>query len=447
MAIKGKTTSKPTVAKTAPAKPKAAAKKTVKKTATRVPAADSAKRAKGDSIALFIDLDNTNASVPNVLEIISILRPMGNVVYGKFYGYTDAAAGDFEEIVHEHGFDTAGKLRFKSDKFSVVDTRLLFDAVSLTEKNKFKTVFVWTGVGELIPLFARLKDLGAKVLTVDLPEFDSKNKFVTQAIRLYSPYTFAGARKGVYKPDTAASIAAPRSYENASAAKSTTDYTPKADLTTDLLASAPELPRKAGAPELGSSENVAISTEEEFTPEEAHEFYMGLASKVFQNYEEDLKKDRMAASMAELTPVDIDPISTDSPDSSAEEVADAPWLTPEPAQKAPAAIEDAPLPFDDDVEIDVAQVDIKGFKKRREEKREAKTSQPHNTDISAINSIKNEAQEVEKQGVDTPKTAPEGSKTGTSDAKKAPPPPPPQVDLGGDDWGSLASVPTGKGAK
>ena len=148
-------------------------------------------------IAVFIDLDNTNASLDNLMEIFAALQARGTVVYGKVYGYGDAMVDIFDEFLIEHGMETAGRMRLREEGVSVVDTRLVLDALRLNEANRFDKVFVWAGAGDLIPLFSQLREQGTHTMTVDLENFDTRNRFVDERIRLFSQVTSpASKRKG-----------------------------------------------------------------------------------------------------------------------------------------------------------------------------------------------------------------------------------------------------------
>lgn len=258
------------------------------------PVAASARSRKADSIAMFIDIDNTFATATNVLESISILRTMGNIVYGKLYGYSDSSPTEFKEVILENKFETAGKLGFKTGNTSVVDTRLLFEAVEFTRKNKFKMVFIWTGIGELSPLFAALKELGCKTLTVNIPAFDCKNKFVDQVIKLYSPHSFIN-NKAVPHIDKIVVSPEPEA--------KTTTLPPvlssiSADIPENLFDNAPILPRKDGAPELGG-----LGIERKMDEKEVKQFYSELISDTVKNIEKQMDERSKLNEFDDLTDV------------------------------------------------------------------------------------------------------------------------------------------------
>jgi len=259
------------------------------------PVARSAARTKVETIAVFIDLDNTNASITNIEETLSILKGMGRIAFGKFYGYTDDRVSDFGELVYENKFETAGKLRFKTDGVSVIDTRLFLESIDLCQKNRYDMVFIWTGVGDLIPLFARLRESGAKTLTIELPEFDHKNKFVDQAIKLYSPHGLITKREPI--PHQAAPPPPPviPDKPRTPPAKTTTQGPPELD-----LAKVPLLPRKKGAPEFGVKEEHLLSEEIEddeetdMSPEEFKRYLLEIANDTFEQTNHELAKVREA---------------------------------------------------------------------------------------------------------------------------------------------------------
>jgi len=288
-------------AKTVPAKPAAASKPAAKPAAKTKPGklppatksvAKPVRRTQGDAIAMFLDLDNTGVSITNVLEVISILKTMGHIAYGKLYGYTDERVADFEEIVLENKLDVAGKLRMKPNT-NVIDLRLVIEAVTLTEKHRYDAVFIWTGPGDLVPLFAYLRDLDTKVLTVDIPEIDCKNKFVSQAIQLYSRSPAA--------TQTTSSSEAPVPASERPAAKAF------APLMEDVAKDAPALPRIKGAPAFGASAEELVKYRQNqegnelMTPEEERNYLIDMAARALSDYEQETKSEN---EWAALDPVD-----------------------------------------------------------------------------------------------------------------------------------------------
>jgi hypothetical protein len=283
-------TTKPTTTKTpAPAKPKATATAKPKAPAAKKPTASTAKAPAvkgttksavtktGDKIALFIDLDNTGASVKNVQEILSILKNKGTVVFGRLYGYSDEKAKQFEELVAEYKFETAGRLRIKSAD-STIDLRLVMDVISYCEQNKPDQVFVWLGQGDLLPLFQRLKELKKTTLTVNIDGFDCKNKFVDEAFPLFSPYIMQSGR--IVQSNIKSNI------------KSIDAYIDPDEI--------PLLPRKADAPPIYGE----LSDEElvDDTPLSAEEFnYFTIGSMMAQMKHMERKEERAKDDIGNIT--------------------------------------------------------------------------------------------------------------------------------------------------
>ena len=228
--------------------------------ATETKPRTSAPRKKVEKIAIFADLDNASISAKNMQEVVSIISKMGSIAYGKLYGLTDDRVGDFEEIVRANKFDTAGKMRLKVGSASLIDMRLVLDAITMAENKKFNSAFIWAGAGDLIPLFARLQELKIKTITVDLPGFDCKNNFVNQTVTLFSPHAFENVPKPI----------APRSNNAPAAAASPAQ---KKDIVgADInLGPVPELPRKKGAPAFG--ENLDSTSKFEVKSEDNHQHH------------------------------------------------------------------------------------------------------------------------------------------------------------------------------
>jgi len=144
--------------------------------------------AKGETIALLIDLANTGASYNNVLEIFSILANQGKIVFAKFYGFDGERKEIFAEFVKDKNMLTAGNATFKHGEGSVVDARQISDAFMLAKSGKFTSIFLWTGVGDLSTTFALLKDYKVKTIAPRFEIFDTDNKFVDQKVKLFSPH-------------------------------------------------------------------------------------------------------------------------------------------------------------------------------------------------------------------------------------------------------------------
>jgi hypothetical protein len=167
---------------------KASAKSGAKAPAKK-PSTSRAKKVVGPTIAVFVDIENANTSRDNLLELFTNLKNKGTVTYGKLYGFRFDKAIDYDEIVAEYRLETVGRMRFKHGDDSVIDTRLVVDSIVAAESRKYDFIFIWAGVGDLMTLFAHIKELGCKVMTVDLPVFDTTNKFVDSRVKLFSPHS------------------------------------------------------------------------------------------------------------------------------------------------------------------------------------------------------------------------------------------------------------------
>ena len=216
---------------------------------------------KGVKIAVFIDLDNTNASRDNLAEVFSLIERKGDIAYGKLYGYSDDKVREFEEIVAEYRLETAGRSRIKTDAASIIDTRLVVDCLVFAEEHEVDNVFVWTGMGDLIPVFTRLIHLGCSTMTVDLPDFDCNNKFVDEKLKLFSPHTSIGATRASAPSTSAAVASAPVAAE--SAVKTPPVAAVSAFGSGRVI---PQLPRKKGAPDFGAPTSTPASA-----PAQIHE--------------------------------------------------------------------------------------------------------------------------------------------------------------------------------
>ena len=232
MVTKTTATKSKTPAKTPAKTPvKSSAKAPAKK-----PSTPRAKKIVGPTVAVFVDIENTNASRDNLIEVFTNLSNKATVTYGKFYGYRFDKAAEYDEIVAEHRLETVGRMRFKHGDDSVIDTRLVVDAILAAESRKYDFIFIWAGVGDLMTLFAHLKQLGSKVMTVDLPVFDTANKFVDQKVKLFSNHTLHKAAPVA----TTAPIIKP-AFNQPIINQSTSIFNDRI---------IPALPRKIGAPEL-----------------------------------------------------------------------------------------------------------------------------------------------------------------------------------------------------
>ena len=202
----------------------------------------------GDKVAILVDIDNTDASLDNVMEIMSVMQSRGNVAYTKLYGYSDEKIYVFSEFIAEHRVDTVGKMRFRGGE-SVVDTRVVIDALRLALGGGYETIFVWTGVGEMIPVFAMMKDYGVGTASVDNVNYDTQNKFVDNKIRLFSPVV--QPRRGTIMANTpqqlAQSTTQARAITQGNASNMTTVAMPVIGTTAPT---GPQMPKAADIPML-----------------------------------------------------------------------------------------------------------------------------------------------------------------------------------------------------
>jgi len=201
-------------------KSKTAKPATAKSTAAKTGAGTGAKAAPRKkpgmpTIAVFIDVDNTNASRDNLLEIFTSLSLRGTVTTGKLYGY-DQALG-FDDIIKDNKLETVGKASYKDGNASVVDTRLVVDCMVAAGSKKNEYIFVWAGVGDLASLFQQIQQLKCKTFTLDIPGYDCTNPYVDQKMRLFSPI----AKKNVAPPPVQQQVAPAQSQPNAQPAPKT----------------------------------------------------------------------------------------------------------------------------------------------------------------------------------------------------------------------------------
>jgi len=209
-------------------------KPTVKKSAP-------VKKKLGEQIAVFVDLDNTSCSRENLHEILLNLEKIGDISYAKVYGLTIDRERKFDDIIAEYRIESVGLSRIRTEGVSVIDPRLTVDLLYYTDKHRPDHVFVWAGVGDMVPIFTQLVHMGAKTITVDLPEFDTGNKFVDKKIKLFSAHGTTGEKKAVGLD-----------YSNIGATQPTME-TPIAELSAFGNRKIPQLPRKKGAPSFGET--------------------------------------------------------------------------------------------------------------------------------------------------------------------------------------------------
>ncbi len=193
----GKSTkAKLTAAEDSTAEKSASPKKTTKNPGVK-PANKSA--ASKPRIAMFIDVDNVGISRENLLEILFYANGKYQIELCKLYGFSDDTLPGIRDIAAEYNVVTVGRMKFKPAGTNCLDSRLLIDAYecALNNRQKIDMIFLWSYPCDLAELFEKMVALGVNTATIDNPIFDCKNKFVSQAFKLYSPYNF-GASRSMY---------------------------------------------------------------------------------------------------------------------------------------------------------------------------------------------------------------------------------------------------------
>lgn len=122
---------------------------------------------KQKKIALLIDVDNVKFSNEAYEELYTKLSDIGDIVYGKLYGYNDRKHLTLSDSVAKYGFETAPFMRFKK-RFSQLDNRIIVDAIKLNyTKPEIDTYCIVAGDGDLVPLLVELKSSGKTTIDVN----------------------------------------------------------------------------------------------------------------------------------------------------------------------------------------------------------------------------------------------------------------------------------------
>lgn len=121
---------------------------------------------KEKTFALLIDVDNLPLTADGVHSLINQVKAKGEIAYGKIYGYAEKKQHKgIMDIINRTGFDYTGKSRSKKSSKSMVDNRMFIDAVEIACINEnIDSICVVAGDGDLVPLFAKLKELGMYVV-------------------------------------------------------------------------------------------------------------------------------------------------------------------------------------------------------------------------------------------------------------------------------------------
>jgi hypothetical protein len=117
------------------------------------------------SFALLIDIDILPLDYDAVQSVINQVRAKGDIAYGKFYGFSERKHKGLLDIINKTGFDFTGRAKSKKSSKSVLDYRLFIDAVEIACINEnIDSICIVAGDGDLVPLLAKLKELGMYVV-------------------------------------------------------------------------------------------------------------------------------------------------------------------------------------------------------------------------------------------------------------------------------------------
>jgi len=127
-------------------------------------------------IALFVDVDNLVLSNAAFKEIFEEVNASGRVVYGKVYGVIDRKHKSILDVITNYGYDMAPPMRIKKRGSKVFDHRILVDVMEMVVANdKIDTVAIACAPFDLVPLFAKLREYGVSVMTLD--NLDGESRF------------------------------------------------------------------------------------------------------------------------------------------------------------------------------------------------------------------------------------------------------------------------------
>lgn len=115
--------------------------------------------------AVLIDIDNVAIDGELLGSIFAQVKVFGEIVYAKFYGYSDRKHKDLEPIINGGAFDVAQRMRFKKRNKSELDSRIFIDAMRIACTNPAIDSFcIVGGAGDFVPLIGALKSLGKFVI-------------------------------------------------------------------------------------------------------------------------------------------------------------------------------------------------------------------------------------------------------------------------------------------
>jgi hypothetical protein len=117
------------------------------------------------SFALLVDVDNVAMDAVIFESIINQVSILGDIVYGKVYGYSDRKHSKLNALISKNGFNVTNTMRLKKRGKSELDLRLVIDAVKLACENQSINGFcLVAGSGDLIPLISMLRSMGKAVV-------------------------------------------------------------------------------------------------------------------------------------------------------------------------------------------------------------------------------------------------------------------------------------------
>ena len=138
-------------------------------------------------LAVFIDVDNANMTADNFQTALDELTKRGTIVYGKVYGLSERKHKEIITKANDLAFDLATVMRIKKRGSKPVDTRIFIDALDVVYSYpNVDAVAVLTGIGDLVPLYSKLRALDIKVLALGNADEQSLH-FVDEILDLGLP--------------------------------------------------------------------------------------------------------------------------------------------------------------------------------------------------------------------------------------------------------------------
>lgn len=110
---------------------------------------------------LLVDVDNVQLEADELRKIIEKVEALGSLNYIKLYGCNDKKIKDFSDVVTGRCCDIAPPLRTKlKSRKSVLDTRIIVDAVKISCTNVADSFAIVAGDGDYGYLLSALKAAG-----------------------------------------------------------------------------------------------------------------------------------------------------------------------------------------------------------------------------------------------------------------------------------------------